>query len=461
MKDIRIWLVGAILLSSCGPEGASDVLTADQEATEAHVWPDSLTFWEHAAPIVAQKCTPCHHEGGAGPFALRSYGDFEMRLKTVRLAIADGYMPPWPADPTYQRYKDEKFLSALEKETMLRWISGGALEGTPPAEDRIPLDAKVWSEPDLIIPLPDTVWIKGSNLDRFYMAKVGFELPHDTVVAAIGFKPGNKRLVHHVNGHLLNYDPSLKRDLHTGTWLENAEVRSSLSAYKDMHVAHDDGSYPPMLVSAFNYLPGTEPMRYPAGIGGIHVSRKAAFLLNTLHYGPSPVDTFDLSEIHLYYAEARPERPLRELHLGTQGETPVVPEFVIPAGEVSQFSTRYRVTEDLSVLTVNPHMHLLGKSFKAYAVGPEGRDTIPLVHIPEWDFRWQYFYTFRHMLKVPKGFEIVAEATFDNTIHNPYNPHSPPKTLRAAGRNMKTTDEMFQFFVNYVPYREGDEHVPL
>ena len=106
-------------------------------------------------------------------------------------------------------------------------------------------------------------------------------------------------------------------------------------------------------------------------------------------------------------------------------------------------------------------MHLLGKTFRAYAYSPHGEDTIPMVDIPKWDFRWQYFYTYKQMLHIPKGYTIRVEASFDNTADNPFNPNDPPKTLYEAGKNMKTTDEMFQFFVNYVPYRKGDENVAL
>lgn len=460
MKKL-IYIALLITAASCGE--VSDYGTtsaAEVEGGEIAI-PDSVTFWEHIAPLVALRCAPCHHEGGAGPFTLLSYKDFRKRLKTVRAAVADGYMPPWPADPDYRRFKDEKRLTPHEKALMMKWMQTGAAEGSPPSGEHIDLAEVELPEPDVRIPFPDTVQIRGSMRDRFYLAKIGFELPKDTVLAAIAFVPGNRQAVHHVNGHLINYQPSMKTDVNEGSWIENAEVRTSLSAYEDMKIANDDGSYPPMRVSAFNYLPGTEAVRYPGGIGTVNISRKGAFLLNTLHYGPAPKDTFDLSEIHLYYAAENAERPLLELHLGTQGETAVEPDFVIPAGRKASFVTRYRVKEDISALTVNPHMHLLGKSFKAYAASPDGRDTIPLVSIPQWDFRWQYFYTYRKMLKIPKGYVITAEAEFDNTAENPFNPYNPPKTMRAAGRNMKTTDEMFQFFVNFVPYQEGDEYIQL
>jgi hypothetical protein len=84
-----------------------------------------------------------------------------------------------------------------------------------------------------------------------------------------------------------------------------------------------------------------------------------------------------------------------------------------------------------------------------------------LIRIPEWDFRWQYFYTYEKVLVIPKGYTIEVVAVFDNTIENPFNPNSPPKTLSEAGKNMKTTDEMFQFFVNYIPHQKGDDQIKL
>ncbi len=109
-------------------------------------------------------------------------------------------------------------------------------------------------------------------------------------------------------------------------------------------------------------------------------------------------------------------------------------------------------------------MHLIGTSFKAYAVGP-GKDTIPLIHIPEWDFRWQYFYTFQKMLKIPAGSRIEVEAVFDNTSDNYNNPFDPPRQIQERtdlyGAGMRTTDEMLQFIITYVPYQVGDEDIVL
>jgi hypothetical protein len=146
--------------------------------------------------------------------------------------------------------------------------------------------------------------------------------------------------------------------------------------------------------------------------------------------------------------------------LGTSGISPILPPLVVEPGKKQLHTTRYTLPEDISLLTINPHMHLLGSSFKAYAVSVTG-DTIPLIYIREWDFRWQYFYTFEKMLHLPKGATIVAEGEFDNTAANPLNPFNPPREIAEREGSMRTTDEMFQLICTYLPYRDGDELIDL
>src|SRR5690606_11274406 len=99
----------------------------------------------------------------------------------------------------------------------------------------------------------------------------------------------------------------------------------------------------------------------------------------------------------------------------------------------------------------------LGRSFKVYAVTPGG-DTVPLVRIPDWDFNWQEFYRFRRLIHLPKGSLLRAEAVFDNTRDNPFNPFHPPRDVHFE-RGMAGTDEMMRLVILYVPWREGDEEI--
>jgi hypothetical protein len=146
--------------------------------------------------------------------------------------------------------------------------------------------------------------------------------------------------------------------------------------------------------------------------------------------------------------------------MGTLGVSKIEPALIIPPDKITSYTSKCTIDKDISILTVNPHMHLLGKSFKAYALTPQ-QDTIRLIHIPRWDFNWQFFYTFKKMLKIPAGSTIVVEGVFDNTSNNPFNPHHPPREVRDNNGSMRTTDEMFQFIVTYLPYETGDENRSL
>jgi hypothetical protein len=87
--------------------------------------------------------------------------------------------------------------------------------------------------------------------------------------------------------------------------------------------------------------------------------------------------------------------------------------------------------------------------------------TIPLIKIPKWDFRWQYFYTFPKMLKIPKDSTIGAIAVYDNTAGNSNNPYSPPREVIGTNGSMRVRDEMFQLIITFLPYKPGDENVSL
>ncbi len=462
----RVGCIFTILLFfavGCESPDSSQLTKVESSESDVDQSTDTLYFWADIAPIIEEHCTACHNQDGSAPFAFHKFEDLKRRTKTIRYVVSSKIMPPWPADPTFSRFKDEKFLPEAKREKLVRWIDQGALEGelTTNQELRAQPVSPELAQPDFVIKFPDTVFIAGDSRDRFMLTKLAFELPRDTIVRAIEFVPGNRQLVHHVNGHMVNYADRQKTNPMNGKWMLDAEKVPSLEAYELMEVANDDGSYPALRVSAFNYLPGVEPAVYPDNLGNLYLNKKGAFILNTLHYGPSAKDTFDLSEIRLYFDDQKPKRTLEELQMGTLGVTKVEPEFVIYADSISSFSTSYTVPKDISVLTINPHMHLLGKEFIAYAISPAQDDTIPLISIPNWDFRWQYFYTYETMLHIPKGYTIKVLATFDNTIDNPLNPNFPPETLYEGGEHMKTTDEMFQFFITFTNYQEGDENIKL
>jgi hypothetical protein len=424
---------------------------------------EEITWSEHIAPIVYSNCTPCHRPGEAGPFKLISYHDLAKRSKMIKEVVQTRYMPPWPADKHYSTFLNEWGLSDDEILMIKAWVDQDVPIGNKDSIPPPPVypSGSMLGEPDLVLKMPEAYHIKGNNSDQFIVTKIPYELVQDTFVKAIEFVPDNRKLLHHMNGHVVQYDDSLKKSLDGGKNI--VAYDKSLSQhllYMELGILNDDGSYPHLTTSVVNYLPGSVNTQYPDGIGGIHLKKKGYFLLKDLHYGPSAIDTLDQSSINIFFSDVPPERPVQEVMLGTLGVTKVEPPLLIPPDQILTFTTEWMVPEDISILTVNPHMHLLGKTFKAYVLTPIG-DTIPLIYIPQWNFRWQFFYTYPKMLKIPAGSVIYVEASFDNTTENPENPFNPPRTIRERNGSMGTTDEMFQFIISYLPYQKGDEMVSL
>lgn len=422
--------------------------------------PARVTWSDHIAGIVHESCTGCHRVGSAGPFPLLTYEDAAGRAELIRHVTATRYMPPWPADASYRHFVGEHVLTDRQIALIGRWVEQGAPRGATrgPKPPVFPTGSQL-GKPDLVVRMPQRYTVRGDNTDKFVSMRLPFSMARDTFVRAIEFVPGNRRLVHHVNAHLVTFPGRRGKPLLKGPWFSEAGEHN-MNALGELGLGNLDSLGGSLALSVTNYLPGTLPTLYPEGIGGFRLSRDGYFLFHHIHYGPSPVEQADSSYLNVFFAKQPPTRPTYTLLLGTLGRAPVVPPLVIPPDSIKTFRTQFTLPVDVSVLTINPHMHLLGKSFWAYAV-PPGGDTIPLIRIPRWDFRWQYFYTFEKMLKLPKGTTVHAEATFDNTAANPNNPFKPPREVREQGASMRSTDEMFQCIITMMPYQPGDENIEL
>ncbi len=419
------------------------------------------TFAEDIAPIIHQNCSPCHRDNGGGPFNLITYQDVKKRAKMVAAVTKNRYMPPWPADRNYSHFINERVLTDEQIESIREWYLAGCPVGDTSKLQYPKIQEYVLGKPDMVINIRP-VQILGDNKDKFYLLKMPYQMPEGKFVKAVDFIPGQIKYAHHVNGHYLGYTDNSNPFL--GADLLNIESQNYDEEFKKLNFVNADGSLPYRVHSAFNYLPGAFGVKYPNGIGGFYMSKKGAFVANDIHYGPSRKYVMDSSKLLIYFSNEAPKRPTFEIMMGTNGVSTIEPPLQIQANTISKHISKLTIYNDISVLTINPHMHLIGKSFKAYALKPNG-DTVNLIHIPKWQFRWQYFYTFQHPVKIPKGSTIFVVAEFDNTSNNPNNPFNPPKLigerLDKGGASMRTTDEMLQFIITYMPYQKGDENIDL
>lgn len=408
-----------------------------------------ITWNEHIAPIIHQYCTPCHQPGEAAPFPLITYSDAFKRADFIKRVTQTRYMPPWKADHNYVNFANERRLSDADINLIAEWADHGAPlgHGTPALPDTSVKQSGMTRLPDLELTMNESFILKGDNMERFVVYRIPFDLPDSMNVEAIRFITNNRRLIHHAN-YEIDAVPDTSLDLNsTPSFINLTEEDKYKSAvYKPFrqHMIYYGG-----------WIPGASYESYPPGIGW--KMPKRGIILLTLHFAPVGKEEKSISGIQLYFTKKTVKREIRAVSIGSGGigEKQIDPFFYIPANVVKTFRVKVPVPEDQSLLYVWPHMHYIGKVFRAYGVTP-ANDTIRLVSIPDWNVQWQEMYWFPTLKKLPKGTILNVEGTYDNTSDNPSNPFNPPQLVYSSGE-MKSTDEMMTLVMIYLPYEKGDE----
>lgn len=413
------------------------------------------TYYKDIAPIIQSNCAPCHQPGEAAPFSLLSYEDVAKRASFIKKVVQSHYMPPWRADGSYTHFANERTLTDAQIALIARWIDNKTPEGKP--ADAPPVRPLVRGtlygrKPDLVLTAADSFHLAGDNGERFVIFKIPFELKDSSNVEAIEFFCNNKKLIHHAN-YAIQAVPDPSIDIRNTVTYVNLtdDDRTKVDQYMP---------YRKIMTYYGGWIPGTSYEYFPKEFGW--VMPKRGVILLTVHYGPSATDESSICGVHLFFKKTPITRTMKVVSFGSGGigEGQIEPIFYIKANTTQTFKLEVtNPSQDQSLLYVWPHMHLLGKEYTAYITTPGG-DTIRLVHIPAWDFRWQEIYRFRHPVKVPKGSVVHIEGTYDNTADNPANPHNPPKNVFSMGE-MKTTDEMMTLMMGFLPYKEGDENIDL
>ena len=461
---------------------------------------DAVTYTKDISPIIYNNCTVCHREGEIGPFPLTNFEEVRDEAYTILHVTRKGTMPPWMPDREFSNHKllGERGLTDQEIDTIAQWVEAEMPEGDPAFEAPMPefTEGSALGEPDLTLRVPRPYTIKGSNEDEYRVFVLPTGLKEDRDLVGVEFRPGNRTILHH---GLLAFDTTGQaRESDTSDPLVGYEVFGGFGI-----PVSPQAQLP-------GYTPGAVPLRLPKGVG-IKLPAGADILMQT-HYAPWPVRDSDQSGVNLFFADEPVERYLKTRQmmpfdlveedtlqpptLSLSERLDVVQELVeefgqngfggpgnganrddiadrlgegfggrlegwslfkLPPDKVSRFHGIWNVDEDISLISIYPHCHLLGKSWEIYVVDPEGNRE-NLLKINSWDFNWQGDYPLPKYVRIDKGSTIHAIATYDNTADNPLNPSVPPK---ASGWGGKTTDEIYLLGFNYVDYREGDENTSL
>ena len=408
--------------------------------TQAQTSPP-ITFSQHIAPLVYQHCTSCHRVGEVAPFPLTTYAEVASHGQTIKYVTGTRYMPPWKADPNYRHYLDENTLTTVEIQRIRDWVDGGMPQGNPALTPPVPTfpSGSQLGTPDLVVPMARAFPHQGNGQDLYRIFVLPVNLPADRDIAAIEFRAGNKRIVHHA---IIGLDTTQRAQA-----LDAADPGYGYTQFGGFGFA-------PLVENWAGWVSGTQARFFPAGMGK-KLYRRASLLLQ-IHYGPSYSPQTDSSVINIFYARQPVRRYVQTLPI-ISPQTLTNGPFVIPAGQVKTFSARYTVPVEATLLSVLPHAHLVNQKWKIWGVKPNG-DTIRVVKINDWDFRWQNAYRFTNLLRIPAGTRLMATVTYDNTAANPRNPNSPPRQMQWGE---STLDEMLLAYFEVLPYQAGDENIVL
>ncbi|WP_109698457.1 calcium-binding protein [Chitinophaga deserti] len=414
-----------------------------------HATAQEVTFNKDIAPIIHRNCTPCHRQGEAAPFPLVTYDDVARRATFIREVVESGYMPPWKPDAAYRSFAHERKLTPEEISLISRWAQSKAPEGKGSVKPPVFVSGTLYHRaPDLTLKTDKPFLVKGDNEERFIVFKIPFELADSMNVEALEFVSNNKKVVHHANFAIHPVEEGI--DIRgTAPYVDlSGEDRTQYDQYLP---------YKKSMTYYGGWIPGTTLESYPAGMGW--VMPKRGVILLTVHFAPSGKNEESISGVNLFFTKKPIARKVKVISIGSGGvgERDIEPYFMIQADSVKTFTVKVATPGDQSLLYIWPHMHLLGKRFKAWATTPQG-DTVRLVDIPDWDFKWQEIYRFKNLIKVPKGSVLTVEGTYDNTSKNPNNPFNPPRMIFADG-DMKTTQEMMTMLMVFLPYEPGDEQL--
>lgn len=397
----------------------------------------SLTWATDVAPLVYANCTSCHHEGGLAPFSLTTYEEaYEYRFDILG-AVEERLMPPWPPDPHYSELAYPRYLSTAEINTITGWVLEGAASGNLQEAPPPPVynNEGFITDPDLELtaPLYESQAATGDIYRCFPMPS---GLTVDQFITQFECIPGNPEIVHHVL--VFQTDDDSVYDL------DAADPGPGYTGFGGIGVNAE-------LIGA--WVPGAQPITMPATMG-IRLKANSHIVLQ-IHYPEGSQGQEDATALRMKLSNP----PMREVYISpilnhvtslTNGP------LVIPPDQEKTFYSQYQTENfDFTLISIAPHMHLLGESIQSWMVEPDG-DIVPLIDIPHWDFHWQGTYPFRKLIRVPAGSILYGEATYDNTAENPHNPNDPPQWVFLGEA---TTDEMMLIYFAFTLYFPGDENI--
>lgn len=355
----------------------------------------AVTYSNQIARLFNRRCVECHREGEIGPFALISYEEAAGWGEMIAEVVREERMPPWHANPAHGEFLNARRLTDEERSLIETWVANGCPRGDPADLPEPPQFIDGWQlprPPDVVYAMSETPFVVPADAGRAGVRYQWFEIDpgitEDQWFNAAEVQPGARSVVHHI--------------------IVFAKL-PGVRARKDF-------------VFLTAYVPGLRLAPMPAGVAKrIPAGSKLVF---EVHYTPDGRARDDISRVGFCFVD--PATVEQEIVTTEVVKT----DFVIPPGAANEvFTARSGASPgDLQLLSLSPHMHLRGKSFRFEALFPNGTREI-LLDVPRYDFNWQTRYVLAEPRILPAGTRILCTAAFDNSPENLANP-DPTATVK-------------------------------
>jgi Flp pilus assembly protein TadD len=442
MKRVALAALAVAVLSSSGRTLVAG-RSADGRSAKAFAprVPDApalpVTYAHDIAPLIVDRCGMCHHPGGSAPFSLLTYADVRRHATQITTATKSRFMPPWKADPADGPFVGQHPLTSADIHLLQQWVDEGASEG-----DRRDMPAlgqaqgeRLWTEgwqlgaPDVVVTLPQAYTLPAEGTDVFHIFVLPIPVDGTRFVRGLEFRPGNTRVVHHANIRIDRTSASRR--------LDEADPGPGYDGLIARAAEYPDGHF-------LGWTPGQVAPLLPTDLAWR--LEKNTDLVVELHMQPSGKPELVAPSVGLYFGDEAPTRTPAMLRLGRQN-------IDIPAGDAHYtIADSYVLPVDAEVLALQPHAHYRARDVRGDATLPDG-STRELIHIADWDFRWQHVYRFVTPLRLPKGTTLSMRYRYDNSTTNTRNPQQPPARARWGQRS---ADEMGDLWIQVLTRDEHD-----
>jgi hypothetical protein len=442
---------GVLVCSLCFTERRASASGPDKDTKE------EVTFTKNVAPIFYKNCTSCHRPDELAPMSLLTYKDARPWARAIKEKVVTREMPPWPADPHYGQFANDKRLSQHDVDTIAAWVDQGAKEGDARDLPPLPKYEDDWriGKPDVVLSMPQEYTTAAAGSDEYLDFVIPTNFTDYKWVKAVEIHPGNKRIVHHVVAFIQT--PQMQEAARAGLATAGTAMQESIF-YRDGTLVrtkadapvYDDGCTAPNGGFARGsgqetlgpilgfYAPGKDVDAFPDGAA--KAIPPGSNIVIQMHYSKTTGKVEkDRTSVGLVFYKSAPDRIL-------QSNGALNHYFMIPAGDPNhEVKACYNFRQDTELITLMPHMHKRGKDMRYDVIYPDGH-TETLLNVPSYSFNWQSMYRFDKPFVIPKGSKLIVTAHYDNSARNKFNP-DPTKAVRWGD---PTYDEMMVGYIDYI-----------